>query len=152
VAISRRVMSASPEAIFAVLSDPEEYAHWVVGSDTVRGYEGPWPAVGSRFHHRVGTWPVKIHDHTEVLEVDPPRRLVLRARARPLVTAIVTLDLEPRGDGTTLVTMEEKAGDPLSTVLINPLTAPLARLRNDVALRRLETRAWATAATGQARK
>ena len=142
-------MPVAPAAVFAVLADPQAYADWVVGSDSVVRYEGRWPARGARFHHRVGTWPVKLRDHTEVLEVEPPRRIVLRANARPLLTAIVELDLEPQPDGGTLVTMEETAGDPLSRVFFNPLTAPLIRARNDVALRRLESRACAVAATGE---
>ncbi len=76
-------------------------------------------------------------DHTEVLEVEAPRRLVLRARARPLGTAIIRMELTPQGDGTA-VTMTEVAGDPLSRVVLNPLTYPLVHRRNVRALRRLK--------------
>jgi hypothetical protein len=73
-----------------VLSDPHSYGDWVVGSDTIRDADPRWPAAGSRFYHRVGAGPLKVNDHTEVLEVDPQRQLVLHARARPLGTAKVT--------------------------------------------------------------
>jgi len=79
---------------------------------------------------------VTVKDHTEVLEVDPPQRLVLRARARPLGTAKVEMVLEPR-DGGTHVTMIEAAGDPLSKLAINRLTDPLVHRRNVESLRRL---------------
>ena len=93
--------------------------------------------IGARFHHRIGVGPLTVNDHTEVLEVDAPRRLVLRARVRPFGTAKVALELEPR-DGGTHVTMTEVAGDPLSKLAINPLTDPLVHRRNVTSLRRLQ--------------
>jgi uncharacterized protein YndB with AHSA1/START domain len=134
---TRRLIEASPERIFAVLSDPDSYAHWVVGSDSIRDADPGWPAAGTRFHHRVGWGPIKIKDHTEVLGVDPPRRLELRAKARPLGTAHVALELERRG-AATLVTMTEDAGDALTRLLFNPLTHLLVRRRNAESLRRLD--------------
>jgi uncharacterized protein YndB with AHSA1/START domain len=126
-----------PERVFEVLSRPESYGDWVVGSDVIRDADPHWPAVGSRFHHRVGVGPFKINDHTEVIEASPPHRLVLHARARPMGTALVKLQLEP-DDGGARVTMEETAGDPLSWLGINPLTFWLVRLRNEESLRRLK--------------
>jgi uncharacterized protein YndB with AHSA1/START domain len=120
-----------------VLADPAGYADWVVGSDTIRDADPNWPAVGSRFHHRVGVGPFKVNDHTEVVDVVPNERLVLHARARPVGTALVTLILKRRGDGT-YVTMRETAGDPLSRLGINPLTDWLVHLRNVESLRRLK--------------
>jgi uncharacterized protein YndB with AHSA1/START domain len=149
MARTQRLMPVSPERVFSVLSDPSSYGHWVVGSDVVRDADAEWPAVGSRFHHRVGFGPVKVNDHTEVVESDPSRRLVLLAKARPLFgTARVELDLERRGGGT-LVTMVEHGGDPLTKLVIDgparPLTHLLIRRRNDVSLRRLEELALAKA-------
>lgn len=137
MATTHQQISAPPERVFAVLSDPQSYGDWVVGSDTIRDADPAWPAAGSRFYHRVGVGPFKLNDHTEVLEVDPPRRLVLHARARPLGTAKVTLLLTPQGDAT-LVTMREEAGDPLSRLAINPLTDWLVHHRNVESLRRLK--------------
>jgi uncharacterized protein YndB with AHSA1/START domain len=137
MARTERLIPASPERVFAVLSDPSSYGHWVVGSDTIRDADDGWPAAGTRFHHRVGWGPVKVNDHTEVLAVDPPHHLRLRARARPLGTAIVDLRLDRRGAGT-LVTMIEDAGDPLTRLVFNPLTHLLVRGRNVESLRRLE--------------
>lgn len=137
MAITRQQINVPPERVFACLADPQTYADWVVGSDSVRDADPTWPAVGSRFHHRVGVGPIKINDHTEVIELEAPRRLVLRARARPLGTARVAMGLEARAGGT-FVTMEETAGDPLSYLGINPLTEWLVRLRNVESLRRLK--------------
>src|SRR5450755_306405 len=70
-----------------------------------------------------------------IRDADPPRRLVLHAR--PLGTAVVTIELEPR-EGGTEVTMTETAGDPLSRLGINRLTDPLVHTRNVKSLQRLK--------------
>jgi uncharacterized protein YndB with AHSA1/START domain len=122
--------------VFAVLADPKTYAYWVVGSDSIRDADASWPAVGSKLHHRVGAGPFKLNDNTEVLEVVEPVHLVLQARARPLGTARVILDLIDLGDRTQ-VTMVEGPGDRFSRLLHNPIADFLLRRRNDEALRRL---------------
>jgi uncharacterized protein YndB with AHSA1/START domain len=137
MATSHIHIDAPPERVFAVLATPATYADWVVGSETIRDADSHWPAKGSRFYHRVGFGPFKVKDHTEVVDVDPPFRLVLQARARPMGTAIVEFRLEPR-DGGTDVTMIEGPGDRLSRLSINRLTDPLVKKRNDWTLQRLK--------------
>ncbi len=137
VATNEAQFRVPAERVFEVLSDSKAYGDWVVGSDTIRDADSHWPAVGSRFHHRVGVGPLKVNDHTEVLEVEAPSRLVLRARARPLGTAIVNLLVAP-DDGGCYVTMTEVAGDLLSKLAINPLTDRLVHARNVESLRRLQ--------------
>jgi uncharacterized protein YndB with AHSA1/START domain len=137
MATTRTQIAASPSEVFAALANPTNYGDWVVGSDTIRDADPTWPKVGSRFHHRVGFGFLKVNDHTEVLEVEPPHRLVMHARARPLGTAKVTMQLTGR-DGGTDVTMTEVAGDRLSRLALNRLTDPLIHLRNLEALRRLK--------------
>ena len=137
MATTRTQIAASPDEVFAALANPENYGDWVVGSDTIRDADPAWPKVGSRFHHRVGFGLLKVSDHTEVLAVDPPHRLVMHAQARPLGTAKVTMLLAGR-DGRTDVTMIEVAGDRLSRLALNRLTDPLIHVRNVEALRRLK--------------
>jgi uncharacterized protein YndB with AHSA1/START domain len=137
MATTRTQIAASPDEVFAALANPENYGDWVVGSDTIRDADPAWPKVGSRFHHRVGVGLLKVNDHTEVLEVEPPHRLVMHARARPLGSAKITM-LLTEGDGGTYVTMIEVAGDLLSSLTLNRLTDPLIHLRNVEALRRLK--------------
>ncbi len=137
MATNHQQINAPPERVFAVLADHDSYGDWVVGSDTIRDADPNWPAVGSRFHHRVGFGPFKINDHSEVVEVDAQSKLVLHARARPVGTALVTMEWEPR-DGGSWVTMGEAAGDALSRLGINPLTDWLVHLRNAKSLRRLQ--------------
>ena len=126
-----------PERVFAVLADWRSYGHWVVGSRFVRGADPGFPAAGTRFHHQVGIGPLHLNDHTKVLEVDQPRKLILKAKARPLGTAVVDLTMEPEGTGTRVV-MREDPGDKLSALVFNPLTHLLVRGRNEESLDRLK--------------
>jgi uncharacterized protein YndB with AHSA1/START domain len=135
---SELVIAAPPAAVWEVLSEPEHYAYWVVGSSEIRGWDDHWPAPGSRFYHRVGAEPVTLADNTEVLESEPPRRLVLRAKTRPLGVARVELVMEPHPAGT-VVTMVENPDVPLGGVLTPPPLHALIRLRNGESLRRLRT-------------
>ncbi len=137
MAVTHAQIAASPDEVFAVLANAGNYGDWVVGSDTIRDADPTWPKVGSRFHHRVGVGFLKVNDHTEVLEVQAPHRLVMQARARPLGTAKVTLLLAEH-DGGTQVTMIEVAGDSLSRLALNRITDPFIHLRNVEALRRLK--------------
>lgn len=136
MARNQTTIEAPPEQVFEVLMDTESYGHWVVGSKEIRATDPDWPATGSRFHHRVGIGPLTVDDHTQIEEIDPPRRLKLRTRARPIGTAMVTLELKPAGDGTR-VTMIEDPADPLTALAFNPLTHLLTRRRNSESLRRL---------------
>lgn len=137
MAVNEIHIDAPPERVFAVLADWRSYGDWVVGSRTIRGADPGFPAAGTRFHHQVGVGPLHLNDHTTVLEVDQPRRLVLKAKARPAGTALNELDLTPR-DGGTHVRFREVAGDPLSHLAINPVTDPLLKARNAEALKRLK--------------
>ena len=130
-------MAVRPAAVWDTLADARTYGDWVVGSKRIRAADAAWPAPGSRFHHTVGLGPLSLDDHTESLEADPPTLLRLRAKARPLGTAQVTLELTP-SEGGTFVRMTENP-DGLSSVLgLNPLVHLLTMVRNAESLRRLE--------------
>jgi uncharacterized protein YndB with AHSA1/START domain len=137
--MSRNVahFSVPPHRVFAVLADAECYDDWVVGAKDVRGADPGFPTPGTRFHHRVGFGPITVDDHTLVLESAPPHRLVLRAKARPLGTAKVTMDIQAEGPGSR-VTMIEDPADALTKLVFNPLTHLLVRGRNAESLRRLQ--------------
>src|SRR4051794_13004444 len=138
MARNRVHIDAAPEDVFAALSNPACYPEWVVGASGARGHDENFPEVGSRFHHKVGAWPLNIKDHTEVIEVDPPRRIVLKAKARPLGTAIIEIDLEQNAGGTELA-MEECPGDRLTSLVAgNPIVDKALQVRNSEALARLK--------------
>lgn len=136
MARSALVVAAPPEAVWEVLAEPQHYGHWVVGSSEIRGWDDDWPKVGSRFYHRVGADPATVADHTEVLEADEPRRLVLRAKARPFGVARVELVIDPHPAGS-LVTMIEDPDIPAPILLAPPPVHALIRIRNGESLRRL---------------
>lgn len=136
MATTDRLVRASADRCFAVLSDPRSFAYWVVGSREVRSADPEWPKVGSAFDHTVGFGPLRTYDHTEVEHVEPNRTLSLRAKARPFGTARVILHLQPESDGTR-VTITEEPLDRLSRLLFPRVAERLLRRRNDAALDRL---------------
>lgn len=138
MATNRVHIHATPEEVFAVLADPDCYPRWVVGAAGIRDSDEEFPAVGSRFHHKVGSWPVGVKDYTEVMELDPPHRIVLKAKARPLGTATIELQLRESAEGTE-VRMEEAPGDRITSLVIgNPVADTALRVRNAEALARLK--------------
>jgi len=139
VALNTITVDASPERVWEVLSDPSCYPRWVVGAKEYRGADAGFPAVGTKFHHSVGFGPVTLEDHTEVLDVNPPWRIVLKAKARPLGTARVVLLVQPFGERKTYLSMIEDSGDPLTRFVFNPLTHLLVWGRNVESLRRLKS-------------
>jgi uncharacterized protein YndB with AHSA1/START domain len=136
VARNEAFVEVPPQAVWAVLADPECYGDWVVGSRRIRGWDPGWPDAGTRFHHEVGTGPLVVRDHTESLEAVPDRRLRLRARARPIGTAFVTVELRPQ-DGGTHVTLIEDPADPLTKLATLPWWWAAVRMRNKESIRRL---------------
>jgi uncharacterized protein YndB with AHSA1/START domain len=131
-----RHINATPERVFAELSDGWIYASWVVGASHIRAVDAAWPDAGARLQHRVGPWPLSIADFTEVLEVDAPNRLVLQARAWPFGEARVRLTLRPDAGGSQ-VSMKEVPTNGPGRVLDNPLQRVILRRRNRESLARL---------------
>lgn len=133
--VSRR-FDVAPERVWEALSDGWLYPSWVVGAARMREVDEHWPAVGSRLHHSVGSWPVLVDDQTEVLEVEPPRMLRLKAHGWPAGAAEVVLRIEPSGSGS-LVTIEEDAVEGPGVLVPRPLRQLVIVPRNTESLRRL---------------
>ena len=148
MAITRTSTSEPPEAVWAVLADGWRYAEWVVGCRRIRAVDPGWPAPGTRFHHELGVGPLRLRDHSESLEVDEGRRLVLRARAWPAGEGRVTITITPEGGGGSLVEMEEHPTAGLAKRLDSPPVDLATHLRNEVALRRLARAAARSGSTG----
>jgi uncharacterized protein YndB with AHSA1/START domain len=137
MATNERFMPVPPEAVWDALADAGGYGYWVVGSREIRDADPNWPQPGTRFHHTVGAGPLKISDHTESLEARRPSLLRIRAKARPLGTAKVTLTMTPQ-DGGTRVRMSENPDGLTSWLTLNPLLQLLTKGRNAESLMRLE--------------
>jgi hypothetical protein len=125
-----------PEDVFAVLSDGWLYPQWVVGAARMRAVDDSWPAPGSRLHHSVGPWPLLIDDTTSCVEHDPPRRMVLQARAWPAGEASVEITVEPAADGCIMTIVEDASSGP-ATLIPKALRRPVLHWRNTETLRRL---------------
>jgi len=136
VSTNTRLMQASVDEVWSVLADGWLYPLWVVGASRMREVDDGWPGVGARLHHSVGAWPLLLDDTTEVLEVEAPTRLVLKARAWPSGAARVTLHLHPRGAETEVVIEEQAVSGPGALAPHFVQDPPLA-WRNVEALRRL---------------
>ena len=132
-----RTVKASPDQIWAVLADPYTYEHWVVGAKDIRTADGTWPEEGSTLQHTSGFGPLNLKDNTKVVESDPPRRLVMEARGRPLGIARIEIELKPEGSAT-VVSMTEYAIRPEPAKRLNPVLDPFLHSRNVETLRRLE--------------
>jgi uncharacterized protein YndB with AHSA1/START domain len=131
-----RLFKTTPERVWDVLSDGWLYPLWVVGASRMREVDDEWPAVGSKLHHSVGTWPALLDDNTEVTACEPQKLLALRARAWPVGEAAVQLHLEVQGAGTRVVIEEDAVSGP-GKLVPQPLRAPGLKWRNVETLRRL---------------
>jgi hypothetical protein len=136
MAVNRKAIDASAESVFRVLGNGWLFPVWVVGASRMRAVDGSWPSVGSKIHHSVGAWPALIDDYTELLEWDPPRRCVMRARLWPIGEARVELDVEP-AEGGCAVTMTETPTSGPFAMAPRPVVDASVRLRNVETLNRL---------------
>jgi uncharacterized protein YndB with AHSA1/START domain len=136
MAITRRRMPVPPDTVFAVLADGWRYADWVVGAKRIRSVDDGWPAPGTRIHHSVGAGPFELKDTTSCLEVDPPGRILLEARAWPAGTAEVDITVRAVDGGCEVVMEEEPLRGPARRIH-NPVLDALIHVRNVEALRRL---------------
>ncbi|MBA2953269.1 SRPBCC family protein [Nocardioides sp. MAH-18] len=136
MATNERTMKATADAVWAVLADGWLYPLWVVGASRMRDVDEGWPAVGTRLHHSVGTWPLLVDDTTDVVEVTPGASLTLHARAQPSGIARVTIRLEAIGAETRVVIDEDAVSGP--ALLVPKVVRDVGlKWRNDEALRRL---------------
>jgi uncharacterized protein YndB with AHSA1/START domain len=130
-------VDAPPERVWEVIADPRCYPDWVVGAKDVRHWDPEFPKPGTTFHHTFLLGPIPVKDSTSSLEADPPRRLVLRARARPTGIAHVSIELRPV-DGGTQIVIWERPVEGLAAILHSTLQDRLIKHRNDESLRRLK--------------
>jgi uncharacterized protein YndB with AHSA1/START domain len=129
-------IDATPEEVFAALSDGWYYSCWVVGTSHVRAVEAAWPSAGSRLFHASGVWPATLRDETVVEEVAPGGRLVMTARGRPMGEARVEIVLAPKGGGTEITMTETPISGP-GQWFHNPVSEALLTRRNVESLARL---------------
>jgi uncharacterized protein YndB with AHSA1/START domain len=138
-----RDVTAPPEAVFAVLSDPRTYPDWLVGAQRIRAVDPTFPAPGAEFDHSVGpTEGATVDDSSEVIDADPPHHLALEVRVG-ILAGVVELDVLPSGAGSTIRFRERPIGP---AAVLTPLVRPLLRRRNATSLEQLAEQLAAGAA------
>ena len=124
-------VDAPIESVYATLLDPYCYPEWVIGTKKVRSVDLEWPEPGSSFHHKVR---VAGRDRSEMLEKRTNERVVLKVFARPLLVAVVAMDMVAEGSGTRFsITEEPAAGTAMRR--LRYLIDPLVHVRNMFGLR-----------------
>ena len=117
------IVAASPEDVFALLSDTARYSEWVTGTEAVTRTDGP-AAEGSTYDEInpvLGPWRAKTH--WRVVEHEAPRRTRHETGDIPLSSHFqVVMEVAPEGDASR-VTMTLR-GEPA----LGPVGAAFARL------------------------
>lgn len=133
---NRRVVRATPERVWTVLSDGFSYSQWVVGVKHIRAVDDHWPQPGARIHHTINIGNTSIKDDTVAVTARTAEHLVLHARGKTLGTEQVTIDLRPHPQGTEVTLNDDAisgAGKFVPKILRNAFLKP----RNDKTLQRL---------------
>ena len=93
-------IAASPDAVFAVMSDINRFEEWLAMDGRPRG-EGP-VGVGARFDStsRLGPW--KVEAEGEVTHYEPGHRMGFRLTGRNSIDFETDIRLEASGRGTTM--------------------------------------------------
>ncbi|MDX6260233.1 MAG: hypothetical protein QOH84_1921 [Kribbellaceae bacterium] len=133
---NERLIHASVDDVFAVLTDGWSYASWVVGASRIRDVEAGWPQPGHSIHHSVGSWPLLVDDTTTVEAYEPPRLLRLRVRAWPTGEGIVEFAATDQY-GECHLTMREHIVKGPAALVPEQLIDPVLQLRNAETLQRL---------------
>jgi uncharacterized protein YndB with AHSA1/START domain len=133
---TQRWFNCSAEKVWDVLRDGWLYPLWVVGASRIRDVDDGWPAEGRKLHHSFGVWPLVIDDTTEVIDIEPNRRIVLEARGWPVGTARVEITIEPNGRGSMVSIAEDVSSGP-AQVVPQPVRVAAMDVRNRETLRRL---------------
>lgn len=129
-------VAASAGTVFSVLADPRAYDDLLPGARRVRGFDRDWPRPGSAVHQTLGIGPLGVPEEVEVVDIDEPHVVRLRARLLPLCDHRLDFVLRTE-DGGTYVMVESWPVSGPTAKLWNPLLEQLAWLRAEELLRRL---------------
>ncbi|MFE7648499.1 SRPBCC family protein [Streptomyces phaeoluteigriseus] len=136
MAVRHRLIKTSPRRVWAVLSDGDRYADWVVGTAESHPVRGQWPQVGAEIGYEVRIGPVRLTNRTVVRRCEEGVALELEARAGALGTARVAIELRPWGEHC-LVIVDEHPLQGVGGALHNAGVEALIQLRHRTMLARL---------------
>ncbi|MFF3323574.1 SRPBCC family protein [Streptomyces sp. NPDC002889] len=106
MAIRHQVIEQPPEAVWAVLEDPELYGEWVVGTLASWPLDNQWPQVDASLGYSVSLGPWSYEGRTVVRRFEPRRWLELEVHSGRLGTARIAIEVRSWG-GHTLVIVDE---------------------------------------------
>ncbi|MFJ9251070.1 SRPBCC family protein [Streptomyces sp. NPDC101776] len=136
MAVRHRLIRKSPEDVWKILSDAEQYGDWVVGTSRAELDEGVWPEVGAALRYEIRIGPLTLHNQTVVRRSEPPAILELEAHSGPLGTARIAMELRPWGEQT-LIILDEHPLRGAGGALHNPLLDAAQQVRSRAMLARL---------------
>ncbi|WP_030866634.1 SRPBCC family protein [Streptomyces sp. NRRL S-37] len=136
MAVRHHLIRTSPQSVWSVLEDGTRYADWVVGTSSSKPVRGQWPRLGSAIGYEVRLGPLHLTNETVVRRCAPGEVLELEAKAGPLGTARIAIELRPWGDHCLVIVDEHPlrgAGGTVHNVAVEALIqirhrAMLARL------------------------
>jgi hypothetical protein len=136
MAVNYRVMQCEPRHVFDVLANGWVYPSCVVGASRMRDVDEGWPQPGTAIHHSFGVWPMLLDDTTSMLEWDPPRHAMMKARGWPIGEAHVTIDVRERSGVSNVRMIEDVVSGP-ARLIPGPVRETGTHARNSETLRRL---------------
>ncbi|WP_282794843.1 SRPBCC family protein [Streptomyces sp. CC224B] len=98
MAVRHRLIKSPPADVWAVLADGNRYAEWVVGTASSRPVHGRWPHKDAAIAYEVRLGPLRLSSETVVRRCEEGSVLELEAKAGPLGTARIAIELRPWGD------------------------------------------------------
>ncbi|MER7982856.1 SRPBCC family protein [Streptomyces sp. NPDC095817] len=136
MAVRHRVIKRRPSDVWAVLADGTRYAEWVVGTADSFPVRGEWPRVHAAIEFTVKVGPFTLSNETVVRACVEGRELELEAKAGPLGTARIAIEVRPWGEYS-LVLIDEHPLQGVGGFLHNVGVESLIQLRHRTMLARL---------------
>jgi uncharacterized protein YndB with AHSA1/START domain len=136
MAVRQRLVDASPDEVWQVLSDGSCYAEWVVGTSYSTPVAGEWPQLGAQLEYTISVARWAVSGRTIVRRCEPPHHLELEVDSGCLGTARVALEVRPWGEETLVVFEEHPLRGPGGFVH-NAVVDAVAQIRHRSMLGRL---------------
>ncbi|MFD4528299.1 SRPBCC family protein [Streptomyces sp. NPDC058470] len=136
MAVRHQLIKKPPGAVWKVLSDPERYKDWVVGTSRSEPDEGRWPELGAALRYEIKIGPLILRNRTLVRRSEPTTVLELEADSGPLGTARIAMELRPWGEHT-LIILDEHPLRGTGGSLHNGLMEAALQVRHRTMLSRL---------------
>lgn len=133
------IIPASPEAVFAYVSDLDHLAEWQAGVVEARLTSDRPLLAGATATVTRELMGQRITAPLRVVEIEPPRRLVVESEASG-VRATAALDLAASGDGETDLSFAMEIRGSGMTGFMEPMIAGAARGDIEASLARLRDR------------